>query len=369
MKILTAGESHGKGLCAIVEGLPAGLKVDLEKINLELARRSGGFGRGARQQIEKDRVEFLTGVFAGETTGSPVTLWIKNQDFWEKVYAGEEKRPLSRPRPGHADLAGMQKFLIDDARTLSERASARETAIRTAVGALCKQFLEELGIRVTGFVRSVGTISCEGEIPFDEIEKRRGTLLGMSEKEAEKEAVKLIQSAEERGDTLGGIVELRAAKLKAGFGSCMSASQKLDAKIAFALMSVQAIKGVEFGLGFSASEKMGSCVQDEIFWKEGKPFRKTNRAGGIEGGMTNGEEIVVRAAMKPIPTLKRGLKTIDMQTKTPALGASERADVCAVTACEVILENVLATVLLEAVSERLGGDTLSEWKERYEKLL
>lgn len=366
MKILTSGESHGKGLFAIIEGLPKGLKIQTEKIDFELKRRGGGFGRGPRQFLEHDRIEILSGVLGGETTGSPVTLFLKNQDVWESVISGEEIRPLSCPRPGHADLAGMQKFSATDARFLSERASARGTAIKVAVGALCRQVLDELNVKITGFVRSVGKIKCEGIYSFEEIPKRRGAQLYMPEHE--EEAKKLIAEAKEQGETLGGIVELRAKGLKAGFGSCMQDSDKLDAQIAYAMMCVQAIKGVEFGLGFSGSELLGSEAHDEIFYQDGHFFRTSNRAGGIEGGMSNGEELIVRAAMKPIPTLPKGLNTVDMDTKEPAKGASERADVCAVAACEVILENVLATSLLEAVIRRLGGDTLVELKERYEKL-
>ncbi len=275
---------------------------------------------------------------------------------------------LTSVRPGHADLAGAQKFSSEDARNVLERASARETAARVAAGEICRAFLKELGIRVTGYVRSIGRIEDGVRYTFEEIVRKRGPLFGMMHEEYEREAVSLIERTAAAGDTLGGLIELRVKGLKSGFGSCMTYAEKLDARIAAALMSVQAIKGVEIGEGFALATALGSHSHDEIFAEEGKFVRRTNRAGGIEGGMSNGEEIVLRAAMKPIPTLMKGLSTVDLATGGPATAAPERSDVCAVGSCEAVLESALNFVLAEAVTERLGGDTVAQVKARYEAL-
>ena len=374
MKLTTAGESHGKGLFAILEGIPAGLKLDLSKIDRELARRQSGYGRGGRQNIEQDRVEILSGVRDLVTLGSPITLAVWNRDYenWKGYMAPEgcsaEEKRVTRVRPGHADLPGMCKFGTSDARNVLERASARETAARVAAGGVFRTFLEELQISVTGYVRSIGQV-CDGEqYAFGQILRGRRPLLGMMSEEKEREAVALIEETKAAGDTLGGLIELRVKGLKSGFGSCMTYAEKLDARIAAALMSVQAVKGVEIGCGFALASAKGSAAHDEIFAEDGKYTRRTNRAGGIEGGMSNGEELVLRAAMKPIPTLMKGLSTVDVLTGSPAVAAPERSDVCAVTACEVVLESALCAVLCEAVSERLGGDTMAQVKERYERL-
>lgn len=374
MKITTAGESHGKGLFAIIEGIPAGLKLSPERIDLALARRQGGYGRGDRQSIEHDRVEFLAGVRDLVTLGSPIALAVWNRDYgnWKERMAPEgcdvslQKRTAARP--GHADLAGMEKFGTDDARNVLERASARETAVRVAAGEICRALLAELGVRVTGYVRSAGGVSDKKEYLFEEIEEGRSPLLGMIDGGREKEAVLAIESAKAEGDTLGGVIELRVKGLKSGFGSCMTYREKLDARLCGALMSVQAIKGAEVGAGFAAAQKKGSEIQDEIFAQNGKRMRKTNRAGGIEGGMSNGEELILRAAMKPIPTLAKGLATVDVVTGKAAVYAPERSDVCAVAACEAVLESVLCAELCAVVSERLGGDTLAQLSERYGRL-
>ena len=368
--LTTAGESHGKGLFAIVEGIPQGLVIDLEKINGELFRRQSGYGRGARQKIESDKAEILSGVRNRTTLGSPVTLAVWNRDYenWKEFMAPEgcntEERKVENVRPGHADLTGMKKFGVTDARNILERASARETAARVAAGGIFRQLLEALNIEVTGFVRSVGTSFDGATYTFEDVVKKRSAELAMLDRDVEKRAKKQIDSCKEAGDTLGGVIELRVRGLKSGFGSPMTYREKLDARIASTLMSVQAVKGVEVGCGFSLAEMKGS----EAHYENGKFTRGSNRAGGIEGGASNGEELVFRVAMKPIPTLMRGLNTVNYNTKTPAKASTERSDVCAVPACEVVCESALLAEIAKVVSERLGGDTLSEWQKRYGEL-
>lgn len=372
--LTTAGESHGKGLFAIVEGIPQGLLIDLEKINGELSRRQSGYGRGARQKIESDKAEILSGVRNRMTLGSPVALAVWNRDYenWKEFMAPEgcntEERKVENVRPGHADLTGMKKFGVTDARNILERASARETAARVAAGGIFRQLLEALNIEVTGFVRSVGTSFDGATYTFDDVIEKRSAELAMLDRDVEERAKKQIDSCKEAGDTLGGVIELRVRGLKSGFGSPMTYREKLDARIASALMSVQAVKGVEVGCGFSLAEMKGSEAHDEIYYENGKFTRGSNRAGGIEGGASNGEELVFRVAMKPIPTLMRGLNTVNYNTKTPAKASTERSDVCAVPACEVVCESALLAEIAKVVSERLGGDTLSEWQKRYGEL-
>lgn len=373
MKISTAGESHGKGLFCIMEGLPAGLVIDQKEIDAYLALRQSGYGRGARQKIEHDRAEILSGVRGGVTLGSPVTLAVWNRDYenWKEYMAPERcdvsARRLTKVRPGHADLTGLKKFGGDDARNVLERASARETAVRVAAGTVCRQLLRALGVEVSGYVRSVGDVCDEKEYSFDALSCRLPELF-MMDAAKQKEAMAYIDACKEAGDTCGGVAELRVKGLKSGFGSCMTYAEKLDARLAAALMSVQAIKGVEVGLGFGAAARRGSDVHDEIFFSEGEYLRRTNRAGGIEGGMSNGEEIVLRAAMKPIPTLMRGLATVDYVTHEGVRAATERSDVCAILACEVVLESALCAALAEVVLGRLGSDNLADLKKRYEEL-
>lgn len=370
MKLTTAGESHGKGLIAVIEGLPANLKLDIEEINYYLSLRQGGYGRGARQKIERDTVEILSGVRNSLTLGSPVTLLIKNNDYanWSEVMSAEKAdtslRRLTKVRPGHADLAGVLKYGHDDARNVLERASARETAARVAAGTVAKQYLKELGVEISGFVKAVCGVTDEKDYPFEALDNAKKSRLFMLDKDKEEKAVALLDELKENGDTAGGVLEIRVKGLKSGFGSCMTYDQKLDARLAFAAMSVQAVKGVEIGLGFKAAEMRGSKVHDEIYYNGGY-YRKTNNAGGIEGGMSNGEEIVLRAAMKPIPTLMCGLNTVDIITHESVRAASERSDVCAVCAAEVILESAVAFALAQTVAERLGGDDMREVKERY----
>lgn len=375
MKLTTAGESHGKALLAILEGLPAHLKIDVDKINEALAFRQSGYGRGGRQKIEQDTVEILTGVRNGETLGSPIALCIYNKDFenWQTcMSAGEcdegamEEKRLTQVRPGHADLAGMLKYGQEDARNILERASARETAIRVAAGEVYRQYLSALGVEIRGYVSEICGIKEENSYSFNALTRAKTTKTGMMDEGLDAQAVEKISALRAEGDTAGGVVEIRVKGLKAGFGGVMTYEEKLDSKLAQALMSIQAVKGVEIGAGFLVAEKSGKEIHDEIFYERGKGFyRKSNHAGGIEGGMSNGEEIVVRLAMKPIPTLMKGLQSVDFVTKEKTVAASERSDVCAVFALEIIAEAVVAKVLAEVVKKRLGGDTMSEVKMRY----
>ena len=377
MKLTTAGESHGKALIAIIEGLPAHLRIDTEKINQALAFRQSGFGRGARQKIEKDCVEILTGVRNQETLGSPLTLCIYNKDFenWRLSMSPDacdseamDKKKLTRVRPGHADLTGVVKFEQTDARNILERASARETAIRVAAGEVYRAYLSTLGVEIAGYVKEVCGVKDEGMYAFEALKNAKNTELGMLDGEKEALAKQKIAQLKAEGDTAGGVVEIRVKGLKSGFGSMMTYAEKLDARLAQGLMSIQAVKGVEVGEGFGVAEKSGKDVHDEIFCKEGKIYRETNRAGGIEGGMSNGEELVLRVAMKPIPTLMRGLKTVDIVSKEALTAASERSDVCAIFALEIIAEAVVAQVLADVVAQRLGGDTMAQVQKRYEEL-
>ncbi len=377
MKLTTAGESHGRALVAIIEGLPAHLPINKEKIDEQLALRQSGFGRGARQKLEKDQVEILTGVRNRETLGSPVTLCIFNKDFanWENCMSAGEcdeeemaKKALTKVRPGHADLMGVIKFEQTDARNILERASARETAIRVAAGGIFRQYLEYLGVEISGYVYEVCGVKDEKKYTFDEVKRAKNTQLGMLDADLEEKAKEKITALKTAGDTAGGGVEIRVRGLKSGFGSMMTYAEKLDGQLAGALMSIQAVKGVEVGAGFAVTSTSGKDIHDEIFVKNGAVYRETNRAGGIEGGMSNGEELILRVAMKPIPTLMKGLKTVDYLTKAETTAASERSDVCAIFALEVIAEAVVAEVLANAVAKRLGGDTMREVEERYKKL-
>lgn len=373
MKFTSAGESHGKCLVGIIEGLPSNLRIDIEEINKYLALRQSGYGRGGRQKIESDKVEILSGVRNLSTLGSPLAFAVINKDYenWRAVIAPEgcdvTQKMLTAVRPGHADLTGLIKYDQTDARNILERASARETAVRVAAGSIARQYLKELGVQISGYVKSVCGISDEKQYPFEKLDEAKAQPLFMLDKDKQSEAMKKIDELKAEGDTAGGIIEIRVKGLKSGFGSCMDYSRKLDSLLCGALMGVQAIKGVEVGLGFAAANLKGSNVHDEIYYN-GKYFRKTNNAGGIEGGMSNGEEIILRAAMKPIPTLMKGLNTVDFATKQPVKASAERSDVAAICAAEIILESVTAFTLASVVSERLGGDNMREVKERYAAL-
>ncbi len=372
MKLTTAGESHGKALVGVMEGLPAGLEINIDEINEYLALRQSGYGRGGRQKIERDRVEILSGVRNLKTLGSPLAFSVVNSDYenWRECMAPEgcdtSQKRLTAVRPGHADLTGLKKYGHTDARNVLERASARSTATSVVAGTVARQYLRTLGVEVSGYVRSVCGVKDNNEYNFGELAAAKANPLFMLDGSAE--AIELIDKLKAEGDTAGGVIEIRVKGLKSGFGSCMQNDAKLDARLCGALMGVQAIKGVEIGMGFGAADISGSRVHDEIFY-DGGFYRRTNNAGGIEGGMSNGEEIVIRAAMKPIPTLMKGLKTVDCVTKQPAVAAAERSDVCAVCAAEIVLESVTAFVIANAVSERLGGDSMSEVIKRYGELI
>lgn len=374
IKWMTSGESHGQALTAIIEGLPSNLKIDVEEINKYLALRQSGYGRGARQKIETDRVQILSGVRNCLTLGSPVCLMVENKDYknWEEYMspygADVTMRRLTRVRPGHADLSGVLKYDQTDARNILERASARETAVRVAAGTVARMFLRALGIEVCGYVCSVAGITDDREYTAAQLKDVKNSELFMPDPDLCEQAKKKIDEIKENKDTAGGIVEIRVNGLKSGFGSCMSYGEKLDGHLAGAVMGIQAIKGVEVGLGFEAARRLGSEVHDEIFFENGKFVRKTNRAGGIEGGMSNGEEIVLRAAMKPIPTLMRGLNTVNFDTGEACRAATERSDVCAICACEIVVESTVCFALAQKVQERLGGDNMREIIERYQKL-
>ena len=344
LRYITAGESHGKTMLAIVDGFPAGLKIDSEVINTELARRQGGYGRGQRQKLETDQVEFLTGTWNNETIGSPIALQVINRD-----YKLERLKELPRPRPGHGDLSGSLKYLTS-IRGVLERASARETCVRVAAGALSRQLLEAFGIQILGYVTQLGSLS---------IESQPG-------------AKQLVDDTKSMGDTLGGIVEVRAEGMPFGLGTHAQWDRKLDGRLAQAVMAVQAIKGVEIGMGFEAATLTGSQVHDPIQFDPGSIRshnlgfkRPSNNAGGLEAGMTNGQPLVVRAAMKPISTLQKPLESIDMKTKEPSTASYERSDICAVPACSVIIENVVAFELATALVEKFGNDSLQEMLARH----
>jgi len=379
LRYLTAGESHGPVLTAIIEGIPAGLSLTSEYINRQLARRQGGYGRGARMKIESDTVRLLSGVRGGLTLGSPITLQIENRDWdnWSKVMSPEqdgrvEERVVTRPRPGHADLAGAVKYRHRDIRNVLERSSARETAARVAVGSVARRLLEELGINVMGQVVRIGSVEAEaGSLGMEELAARlAGSQLLCADPGAERQMIIEIDRARKAGDTLGGIFEISAYGIPAGLGSYVQWDRKLDGRLAAAVMSIQAVKGVEIGLGFAAAGRAGSLVQDEIFYGPGRGFyRHTNHAGGIEGGVTNGEVLVLRAAMKPIPTLYRPLRSVDIITKEPLEASIERSDVCAVPAACVIGEAVVAWELAKACLEKCGGDSLTELKDNWNSYL
>lgn len=374
MKLVTAGESHGKALIGIIEGLPSNLKIDAGEINRYLALRQSGYGRGDRQKIERDSVEIISGVRNFLTLGSPLAFSVINSDYknWQSIMSPEScdvnARTLTKVRPGHADLTGIIKYDQTDARNVLERASARETAARVVAGTIARQYLAALAVKISGYVKSVCGLADGAEYAFGQLEEAKKQPLFMLDEEVQKQAIEKIDALKAAGDTAGGVIEIRVKGLKSGFGSCMQYSTKLDALLCAAMMSVQAIKGVEVGAGFAAADLAGSRVHDEIFYDGNRFFRKTNNAGGIEGGMSNGEEIVLRAAMKPIPTLMKGLKTVDYSTKEPAVAAAERSDVSAVCAAEIVLESAVAFALAEVVSARLGGDNMREVRERYRVL-
>lgn len=360
LRYFTAGESHGQCLIGVIEGLPAGLKLDGDSINRDLARRQKGYGRGGRMKIETDTAEILSGTRRGETIGSPVTLMVRNKDF--KI---NELPPVTKPRPGHADLAGVIKYDREDARDILERASARETTMRVAIGAVCKQLLGEVGIEVVGHLVSLGPVQAtvEGLTVAQIRERSEASETRCADPDAEKKMIEAIDAAKSQGDTLGGVFEVIAAGLPVGLGSHVQWDRKLDANIARALMSIQAIKGVETGLGFETARRFGSQVHDEILpAQEGAFTRSSNNAGGFEGGMTNGQPIVVRAAMKPLSTLMKPMRSVDIKTQEEVKATVERSDVCAAPAAAVIGEAVVAIELAVALLDKFGGDSVRELK-------
>ncbi|PRT36023.1 chorismate synthase [Bacillus wiedmannii] len=382
MRYITAGESHGPQLTTIIEGVPAGLPLVADDINEELARRQKGHGRGRRMQIETDQVQIVSGVRHGETLGSPIALVVENRDFahWTKIMGAEPlteqeekemKRKVTKPRPGHADLNGAIKYGHRDMRNVLERSSARETTVRVAAGAVAKKVLAELGITVAGHVIEIGGVEAQ-EITYSSIEELKSITeaspVRCLDEEAGNQMMKAIDDAKANGDSIGGIVEVIVEGMPIGVGSYVHYDRKLDAKLAAAIMSVNAFKGVEIGIGFEAAHRPGSEVHDEILWNEEHGYtRRTNNAGGLEGGMTTGMPIVVRGVMKPIPTLYKPLQSVDIETKEPFTASIERSDSCAVPAASVVAEAVVAWELATALIEQFGLDRMDLIRENIEK--
>ncbi len=380
LRFVTAGESHGQALVAWISGLPAGLRVDLEFVNGELNRRQLGYGRGARQKIEHDRADALSGIRHGQTIGAPIALRIENRDWqnWEKALPVEDspefldsKRTLTAPRPGHADLAGALKFNFHDARYVLERASARESAARTAAGALAKLLLADFGIRVLSHVMAVGPERLERDATWDEIVSVCANLdspLRCVDASTELRMKTTVDAALRAGDSVGGIFEVVARGVPPGLGTHAQWDEKLDGRLAAAVMSLQAVKAVEIGSGVHNASAPGSTVQDEIGYDAAarRFVRRSNRAGGIEGGMTNGEDVVLRGYLKPISTLRRSLETADLETKKPVKAAYERSDVCVVPAAGVAAEAMVAFVLAQVFLEKFGGDSMGETRRNFD---
>ena len=374
LKYLTAGESHGKGLLGIIEGLPAGLEIDEAFIANQLFRRQQGHGRGGRMKIESDRADIYTGVRHGLTLGSPVGLVLPNKDWenWTKKMASvpieEDIKKVTLPRPGHADLAGVQKFDFDDIRNVLERSSARETAMRVALASLCRKLLLEVGIEVGSRVTRIASAKDDSTLPetltlTKLIELADASPVRCLDKKAEKEMMAAIDKAKAEGDSVGGIFEIIATGLPYGLGSYTQWDRKLQARIAESIMSVNAFKGIEIGMGFAQAEKPGSEVHDEIGWDGEKYTRFSNNAGGIEGGMSNAQPLVVHAVMKPIPTLIKPLRSVDIESKQDKPAHKERTDSCAVPAASIVAESMLCFVLADAILEKFGGDTMEQLKE------
>lgn len=382
MRYITAGESHGPQLTTIIEGVPAGLPLVADDINGELARRQKGYGRGRRMQIETDQAQIVSGVRHGETLGSPIALVVENRDFahWTKIMGAEPlteqeekemKRKVTKPRPGHADLNGAIKYGHRDMRNVLERSSARETTVRVAAGSVAKKVLAELGITVAGHVIEIGGVEAQ-EITYSSIEELKSITeaspVRCLDEESGNQMMKAIDDAKANGDSIGGIVEVIVEGMPIGIGSYVHYDRKLDAKLAAAIMSINAFKGVEIGIGFEAAHRPGSEVHDEILWNEEHGYtRRTNNAGGLEGGMTTGMPIVVRGVMKPIPTLYKPLQSVDIETKEPFTASIERSDSCAVPAASVVAEAVVAWELATALIEQFGLDRMDLIRENIEK--
>ncbi|MEC0124336.1 MULTISPECIES: chorismate synthase [Paenibacillus] len=378
LRYLTAGETHGPQLTAIIEGLPSNLNIDFEELNFQLQRRQKGYGRGRRMQIEKDQANFVGGIRHGYTTGAPVALVVQNNDWkhWQKIMniepiegSDEEKRRVHRPRPGHADLNGGLKYNLKDLRNVLERSSARETTVRVACGAIARQFLAEFGIKVAGRVLRIGEIEAPyQDLPIDElIEVTEASSVRVTDAETEKKMEAYIDQIKQEGDSIGGIVECIVEGVPVGLGSYVQYDRKLDARIAQGVMSINAFKGVEIGIGFEAGTIRGSQVHDEIMHSEERGYhRATNRLGGFEGGMTNGMPVVVRGVMKPIPTLYKPLQSVDIDTKEAFTAQVERSDACAVPAASVVMEHVVAWEIAKAFLEKFGGDSMEEIRANFE---
>lgn len=375
LRYLTAGESHGQGLVVILEGIPSGLEVKKEYINKELKRRQAGYGRGKRMKIEKDEASIISGVRWGKTLGSPISFFIPNLDWknWEKAMGTDELEEgslpaFTRPRPGHADLVGGIKYNFSDLRNVLERASARETAARVAAGAICKRLLEEFKVQIFSRLTQIGKEKdiTNWQMSVDNYDKVEKSPLRCVDSEVEKRMIETIDEAKRKGDTLGGVFEVIVIGLPLGLGSYIQWDLKLDARLAFALMSIQAIVGVEIGMGFKAACSFGSEVQDEIAYTKNRGFyRLSNRSGGIEGGMTTGEPLVMRVAMKPISTLRRPLQSVDIESKKKVEATKERSDICATPAASVIGEATCAIEIARAMREKFGGDSLEEMRRNY----
>ena len=383
LRFETAGESHGECLVATLTGLPAGILISLKAVNHELWRRQQGYGRGGRMKIEEDRAEIVAGVRHSRTIGSPVAILIRNRDWqnWTEALPVEEtdgakgrRKPVTRPRPGHADLAGAIKYDFHDARYILERASARETAARVAVGALAKALLGEFGIQVLSHVIAVGPVRLERAVAWNEIvalSRQPEVLLGCVDAETEVRMKAVVDEAYRTGDTVGGVFEVVARGVPVGLGSHVTWDSRLDGRLAQAIVSIQAVKGVEIGLAAEGAASFGSKVQDTIHYdRKGRRFtRGANRAGGLEGGITNGQDVVVRGLLKPISTLRRPLESVDLATREPALAAYERSDVCVAPATGVIGEAMVAIALAQAFLEKFGGDSLGETRRNFESYL
>lgn len=374
LRYLTSGESHGKSLISILDGIPANIELNIDEINYELEKRQGGYGRGGRMKIEKDKINILGGVRGKITLGGPISIEIKNKDYENWIqYMNPmdnidfETKKVEKVRPGHADLVGCLKYDFEDARNVLERSSARETASKVAVGAICKQVLKNFNIDFTSRVVQIGSVKDNNSYDFDYIKENVDkSAVRCINKDVEKEIIKEIDKVKSEGDTLGGVIEIRVKNLIPGLGSYTQFDKKIDGELAMHLMSVQAIKGVEIGIGFDVANNYGSHVMDEIYYNnEDGIKRKSNQLGGIEGGMTTGEELVIRCAMKPIPTLYKPLKSININTLESYSASIERSDNCAVPACSVVCENVVAFVICKYFLDKIGGDNLNDLKSNY----
>lgn len=374
LRYLTSGESHGKSLISILDGIPANIELNIDEINYELEKRQGGYGRGGRMKIEKDKINILGGVRGKITLGGPISIEIKNKDYENWIqYMNPmdnidfETKKVEKVRPGHADLVGCLKYDFEDARNVLERSSARETASKVAVGAICKQVLKNFNIDFTSRVVQIGSVKDNNSYDFDYIKENVDkSAVRCINKDVEKEIIKEIDKVKSEGDTLGGVIEIRVKNLIPGLGSYTQFDKKIDGELAMHLMSVQAIKGIEIGIGFDVANNYGSNVMDEIYYNnEDGIKRKTNQLGGIEGGMTTGEELVIRCAMKPIPTLYKPLKSININTLESYSASIERSDNCAVPACSVVCENVVAFVICKYFLDKIGGDNLNDLKSNY----